>query len=521
MITLLKHRGMNGTQATANTVREPWTIAGNLDAQVHETHTGLVVLLGDKAYKAKKPVTTDFLDFSTPARRQHACDREVALNRRLAPNSYLGVAHFTGPHGGMSEPVIVMRRYGDGTRLASMVKNGQPVHDQLRAIAETLARFHTDAARGRAIDAQSTVGAVAARWQENLEELQRYPDTVVSHRAVREVQRLATQFVSGRASLFALRITERRIVDGHADLLADDIFCTPEELAILDCLEFDDNLRYVDTIDDAAFLAMDIEFLGREDLANHFLDEYSRRASDPAPLALKNFYIAYRAVVRAKVDCVRVVQGHEESVADVRRHIDIALKHLRAGTVQLIIVGGGPGTGKTTLSRALAEQLGAQVISTDDVRRELQRAGVIAGTAGVLDAGLYTPENVCTVYDEVLRRAHRLLSSGTSVILDGTWRGTRRRERARELADQTRSPIVELTCSIPLEKASARIESRRVTNSDATPQIAAEMAEHADSSIEDHLIDTSQPLADSVKAAEQLCRLAIQSSKSNRDSDAQ
>ena len=269
--------------ATANTVREPWTIAGNLDAQVRETHTGLVVLLGDKAYKAKKPVTTDFLDFSTPARRQHACDREVALNSRLAPNSYLGVADFTGPHGGPSEPVIVMRRYADGTRLASMVKNGQPVHAQLRAIAETLARFHADATRGRAIDAQASAGAIAARWQENLEELQRYPDTVISHRAVREVQRLATQFVSGRAALFAQRITERRIVDGHADLLADDIFCTPEELAILDCLEFDDNLRYVDTIDDAAFLAMDIEFLGREDLANLFLDEYSRRASDPAP----------------------------------------------------------------------------------------------------------------------------------------------------------------------------------------------------------------------------------------------
>ena len=325
---------MNG--AAANTVGEPWTIAGNLDAQVHETHTGLVVLLGDKAYKAKKPVSTDFLDFSTPARRQHACDREVALNRRLSPNSYLGVAQFTGPHGGPPEPVIVMRRYPDRTRLASMVKNGQPVHVQLRGIAETLARFHSGATRGRAIDAQASVDAITARWQENLDELQRYPDTLISHAAVREVQRLATQFVSGRASLFAQRIAERRIVDGHADLLADDIFCAPDELAILDCLEFDDNLRYVDTVDDAAFLAMDIEFLGREDLANLFLDEYSRCASDPAPLALKNFYIAYRAVVRAKVDCVRVAQGHEEAAADARRHIDIALKHLRAGAVQLL-----------------------------------------------------------------------------------------------------------------------------------------------------------------------------------------
>ena len=344
--------------ATMSPVQEPWATMGNLCAQVRETHTGVVVLLGDKAYKAKKSVTTDFLDFSTTDRRERACEHEVALNRRLSPDSYLGVAHFTGPQGGPAEPVIVMRRYADGTRLASMVKNGRPVHDQLRAIAETLARFHSGATRSRAIDAQASVDAITARWQENLDELQRYPDTVISHGAVREVQRLATQFVSGRASLFAQRIAERRIVDGHADLLADDIFCAPDELAILDCLEFDDNLRYVDTIDDAAFLAMDIEFLGRDDLANLFLDEYSRRASDPAPLALKNFYIAYRAVVRAKVDCVRVAQGHEEATADARRHIDIALKHLRAGTVQLIIVGGGPGTGKTTLARALAEQIG-------------------------------------------------------------------------------------------------------------------------------------------------------------------
>jgi aminoglycoside phosphotransferase family enzyme/predicted kinase len=496
---------VNGMPATAKPVEEPWTIAGNLDAHVHETHTGLVVLLGDKAYKAKKSVTADFLDFSTVPRRRHACEREVALNSRLSPDSYLGVADFIGPHGGPPEPVIVMRRYEDGTRLASMIKNMEPVHEELRAIAETLARFHADATRGRAIDFQATVGAIFARWQENLDVLLRCPDAVLSHEAVEHVQRLATQFLSGRDSLFAQRIAQRRVVDGHADLLADDIFCTPEELAILDCLEFDDNLRYVDTIDDAAFLAMDIEFLGRKDLAGHFLDEYSRCSRDPAPPSLKNFYIAYRAVVRAKVDCIRVAQGHKEAVADARRHIDIALEHLRAGTVQLVVVGGGPGSGKTTLSRALAEQIGAQVISTDDTRLELQRAGAIAGAAGVLDAGLYTPENVCAVYDEVLRRAHPLLSSGTSVILDGTWRDSRHRERARALAAQTNSRTVELTCTVPLADAEARICARHETTSDATPQIAAGMAARTNFSAEGHLIDTSRPLADSVEEAEQIC----------------
>ena len=143
--------------------------------------------------------------------------------------------------------------------------------------------------------------------------------------------------------LFTHRVTDGRIVDGHADLLADDIFCMPEGPVLLDCLEFDDQLRYVDGIDDAAFLAMDLEFSGRQDLGDYFLAEYSRLAGDSAPRSLTDFYIAYRAVVRAKVDCVRVSQGHPDAAADARRHIDIALEHLRAGTVRLIMIGGGPG----------------------------------------------------------------------------------------------------------------------------------------------------------------------------------
>src|SRR6476661_4518837 len=286
---------MKGTPTTANPVEEPWTIAGNLDAQVHETHTGLVVLLGDKAYKAKKSVTTDFLDFSTPELRERACQDEVALNRRLAPDSYLGVAQFSGPGDGPAEPVIVMRRYPDDTRLASLAKHDRPVHQHLSAIADKLARFHKSAMRGHAIDTEGTARAVSARWQQNLLELERHSGGVISADSIRELARLAARFISGRGPLFAQRIAERRIVDGHADLLADDIFCMPDGPALLDCLEFDSHLRYVDGIDDAAFLTMDLEFLGRRELGDYFLDEYTRRACDPAPRSLMDFYVAYRA----------------------------------------------------------------------------------------------------------------------------------------------------------------------------------------------------------------------------------
>jgi uncharacterized protein len=507
----LNDRDMNRTTADAElrSVDKPWAIVGNLDAQVRETHTGVVVLLGDKAYKAKKPIATDFLDFTTPAKRAAACERELALNSRLSPKSYLGVAHFTGPGDGPAEPVVVMRRYADATRLASLVQRGLPVHDHLEALAETLARFHSETQRNAAIDNHGTVEAISTRWQQNLVELRRYVDTVIAEEPLREVERLSAQFIAGRAELFAERISIRRIVDGHADLLADDIFCAPEGLAILDCLEFDDNLRYVDAIDDAAFLAMDLEFLGRGDLGQFFLDAYSRHAADPAPSTLKDFYIAYRAVVRAKVDCVRFAQGHHEASADARRHLDIALNHLRTGTVQLIVVGGGPGTGKTTLSRALAEQARAGVISTDDVRRQMQQAGALTGSTDVFGEGLYAPSNVAAVYDEVLRRARWSLDRGVSVILDGTWRDPVQRERARGLASQTNSPIVVLTCAVPLEQAAARIETRHGTTSDATPQIAARMSGVTTVPIDGHVIDTSRPLADSVTEARQICCLAI------------
>lgn len=483
--------------------------SGDLAAQVRETHTGVVVLLGDRAYKVKKPVITDFLDFSTAAHRERACQHEVSLNRRLAPDSYLGVAHFSDGRGGPPEPVIVMRRHADSTRLASLVRSGQSVNHHLARISEVLANFHVGADRGPAIDAQGTGDAVWARWRQNLDELDTHADDVVPRDSLREVRRLAAQFVAGRQAMFTERITGRRILDGHADLLADDIFCLPEGPALLDCLEFDDQLRYVDGIDDAAFLAMDLEFLGRRDLADWFLERYISAADDCAPRSLMDFYIAYRAVVRAKVDCVRVAQGHADAAVDARRHLDLALDHLKRATVRLVLVGGGPGTGKSTLSTALAAKIGARVVSTDDVRRHLQDAGVVSGPVGDLNAGLYSPANVAEVYAEVLRQAEALLSIGQSVILDGTWRAAEHRDQAHELSARTSVPIVEFNCSVPIAEATSRVEHRTGSKSDATPEIAAALAGADGIRHSAHDIDTGRPLADSVREAQQICCLAI------------
>nr|WP_309227717.1 MULTISPECIES: AAA family ATPase [unclassified Mycolicibacterium] len=379
----------------------------------------------------------------------------------------------------------------------------------MSAIAEVIAAFHNEADRSEIIDTAAKVPAITCRWQDNLTELRRYAGTVLPSESLAEVGRLVDQFIKGRAALFAERITDRRIVDGHGDLLTGDIFCMPDGPAILDCLEFDERLRHVDCSDDVAFLAMDLEFLGRKDLADFFIAEYQRLSGDTATTALVDFYIAYRAGVRAKVDCIRIDQGSQSAATDARRHLDIALDHLRSGTVRLILIGGGPGTGKTTLAHGLAEQLSAQVISTDDVRRELQERGLLGGPAGILNEGLYSSDNVAAVYDTVLQRAQQTLALGRSVILDGTWRNPDFRQRARAVASEQSCPTVELACTVPIDEAKERITQRQITNSDATPQIADGLAANGADWPDAHLINTRRPLADSVNEAQWVCCSAI------------
>lgn len=486
---------------------------GNRDApyvEAYETHSGMVVLVGDRAYKAKKPVQTDFLDFRTVEQREEACTREVQLNSRLAPDSYFGLGHFSDPSGAVSEPIIVMRRYHDDERLASMVKRGEPVEHVLDSIAGLLADFHARTQRSRRISLQGEPGAIHRRWFDNFPTLDRHADTAVPSESLRRVAGLAAEYLAGRTCLFSQRIEEGCIVDGHADLLADDIFWVDNRPVLLDCLEFSDELRYIDRIDDAAFLAMDLEFLGRKDLGDHFLDRYTAYSGDTAPSSLRDFYIAYRAVVRAKVDCVQLTQGKQGADAAAARHLAIALRHLEDGAVRLALVGGGPGTGKSTLARNLAEQAGAVVLSTDDVRRELRDSGQLGGEPGSLDSGLYTPANVAAVYREMVHRAGRCLADGQSVVLDGTWRDPETRAEVRRLAADKHAAITEIRCVAPVDVAADRIRNRAPGNSDATPQIAAALAAQDFEWDTAHRVDTSQPVDQCARAAHELWLAAIQ-----------
>ncbi len=171
-----------------------------------------------------------------------------------------------------------------------------------------------------------------------------------------------------------------------------DIFCLDDGPRILDCLDFDERLRAGDVLADVAFLAMDLERLGQAELAWHLLGRHAGLLGDRWPQSLAHFHIAYRAQIRAKVDAIRSVQGVEGMATVVCQHLALAYAHLRAAQPRLVLIGGLPGTGKTTVVRALAGELGAVNLHSDEVRKAL--AGVDPGhdAGGALDEGLYSGE---------------------------------------------------------------------------------------------------------------------------------
>jgi len=471
---------------------------------VRETHAGVVFLLGDHAYKVKKPYDFGFLDYTTLEARREACQEEVRLNRRLAPDVYVGVFDVHDADDAVCEHLVVMKRMPGERRLATLVADGRPVRDQLRALARKLAAFHSGAERGPEIDAQAAVPALRQRWTDSFDQVRPYGDDVIPAARLERIESLTLRFLDGRTDLFDQRIADRRAVDGHGDLLADDVFCLDDGPRALDCLEFDANLRYVDGLDDAAFLAMDLERIGAPDLGEAFLTWYAGFAGDPAPPALRHHYIAYRAFVRAKVACLRHSQGAEGAADQARRLAEITERHLTAGATRLILVGGLPGTGKSTLAGALADRLGLSLISSDPTRKELAGRAATEPAPAAYGSGIYSPEWTDRTYDELLRRAGELLALGESVVLDASWLSAAHREAAAETAKRTIADLVQLRCTADGDRAGQRISARAASGphaSDATAEIARSMAADADDWPEATPVDTSGRVADAVAAA--------------------
>jgi len=452
-------------------------------AAVTETHISVVFFVGDRAYKLKKPVAPGFLDFSTRELREAACHREVELNRRLAPDVYLGVADLFGPDGRPIDHLVVMRRLPAEQRLAALVSSGADVTDHLRDLARVLAAFHATALRGPQISEAATARAVRRRWHRNFTEMREFVGITLDRGVFDRVEHFADRYLEGREALFEQRIAGDRIVDGHGDLLADDIFCLDDGPRVIDCIEFDDGLRANDVLADVAFLAMDLERLGAAEAARQFLAAYREFTGETWPDSLAHHYIAERALVRAKVACLRAAQGHTASEEQARQLLELAHDHLERGRVRLVLVGGLPGTGKSTLAAGISDIREWTLLRSDEVRKD--RAG-IAHAERVDEPyreGLYSADQTEATYGELLARAHTALKHGESVVLDASWSDARWRSAARAVADETGSDLTELRCTTSPHVAQARIAARLRTGgeaSDATPAIATAMAATAD-----------------------------------------
>ena len=468
-------------------------------ASVVETHTAVLFFLGDRVYKLKKPVDLGFLDFSTPEARLQACRGEVELNRRLAPDVYLGVADIVGVDGTMCDHVVVMKRLSPDRRLSACVERGEDVDEAVRHVARDIARLHESTPPDPAFAAVASVARVRRNWDDNFDAMRPFVGPVFTDAATARSQALVHTYLDGRARLFERRIELGRVRDGHGDLQADDIFLLDDGPRILDCLEFSDELRWGDVLNDVSFLAMDLERLGRPGLARRFLAWHREFTMDTWPASLAQHYIAYRAHVRAKVNAIRFGQGDVAAAPQARKLLDLSVAHLEEGRIRLVLIGGAPGTGKSALAEALAAEAPLVVIRSDELRE-----GAASPTPSAYGEGRYAPSAVAANYDRMLERARTMLELGESVVLDASWSSQGERQRARDVAQSTASELIELRCDAPPEVAAERIRVRRdygLDPSEATPAVADEMRHRFEPWPEAIVVDTDQPLSKSVAQA--------------------
>jgi aminoglycoside phosphotransferase family enzyme/predicted kinase len=467
--------------------------------EVRQTHISVVFLAGGHAYKVKKPVALGFLDFSTLDRRRHYCAEEVRLNRRLAPAVYRGVVPVTRTgslvrmegQGEVVEWAVKMKRLPEDATLQRRLLKGEVGPDLVRALARKVAAFHARADAGKRIAAFGRFQVVARNARENFEQSLPHVGVTVSPAVFARLRSLTEEALVRLRPLIEARARRGVPRDTHGDLHLDHVYLfpgrrPPDDLVIIDCIEFNERFRFADPVADMAFLAMDLQFHSRRDLARSFADAYFQAAGDGEGRTLLPFYTAYRAVVRGKVEgfelAEREVPGAEKEAARARAraHWLLALGELEGPGRRpcLVLVGGLPGTGKSTLAAALGERAGFCVLRSDVVRKELAGLSPWTPAPAAYHEGIYTPEWTKQTYAECLRRAEGLLFEGKRVLVDASFGEESRRRAFLAGAARLAVPVVWLLCQAPPETARVRLSTRRDNVSDADWSIYCRAAEH-------------------------------------------
>jgi len=438
---------------------------------VHETHISHVFLAGAFAYKIKKPVRFDFLDFSTPAKRKYFCEEEVRLNRRFVEDLYLGVVPlFAGDAKSPFEPApgeeakdfaVHMRRFDSSHRLDALLAAGDLTGEILDDLAGYLARMHAAAPVASPREAFGAAAGVLRPLRNSIEEI----ETVRTRRPDLSAPEGLPAWVAAASRSFGCVLSDRLgegfVRECHGDLHLSNCFLasTDDGLRVraYDCIEFDPALRWIDVMSDAAFPFMDLLVRGETAFAYRFLDRYLAATGDYAGLQVLRLYVVYRSLVRSKVAALQRDAGaNEDDLERYHRHLELARTWTDPPRPTLAITTGVSGTGKSTLAAALVERLPAIRIRSDvERRRDFEDA-----------PDRYSAAVSGEVYRHLAHLARGILAAGHSVVVDAAFLTRASRHRFERLADDAGVPFRSIWCRAPVETLEARVRRREAEGRD-------------------------------------------------------
>jgi aminoglycoside phosphotransferase family enzyme/predicted kinase len=492
-----------------------------------QTHISSVFLTGEVVYKLKKPVNFGFLDFSTVELREKNCRAEVELNRRLAPSVYVDAVPITlegtrvalNGDGEVIDWVVVMRELDGDLLGTSVLDRGELSEAHMDALVDVLVPFYAAAATGEPIDNFGTVESVKFNTDENFSQTEAYVGKLISRNRFEHIRDWTNTFYESHAALFERRIGEGRIRESHGDLHLRNIFFEDPPV-IFDCIEFNERFRCGDIAVDVAFLAMDLDFNGCQDLSKHFIDAYVEASGDTELPEILDFYKCYRAYVRGKIACFTSTDPALDDTAKraqrnlARRYFGLAYEYADGrARPSLVVLYGLMGTGKTSVARHLREKFGWHVLSTDAVRKQISGVGENTRVYVPYNQGLYSPEMNARTYAEVCYRAENLLYAGFPVVVDGAFKRQSEREPVIEAARKTRARLVFLETTCAGDEQRERLEGRQQhdTRSDGRVELMEQQRgdfEPANPGAECffHTIDTSGPKAETQAKVETLLK---------------
>ena len=436
------------------------------------THISLLFFAGERVYKVKQPVQLGFLDYGTLERRRHFCDEEVRLGRRLAPDVYLGVVPIAARPGGElrvggeGEPLewaVAMKRLPEDRMLNRLLERGEIDNEPIHALVELPADFHRRAATGEGVDEHGTHAAQSANAEENIEALQSMEGPPLAPAALLEfLAGRSREFLEEHRELFARRVREGRIREGHGDLHAGNVCFLESGPVAYDCIDFNRRFRCGGGARELAFLAMDLDLRGFAGFGGYLVHRYAERTGDPELQELQRHYKGYFAMVRAKVAAIGAAGDGvpEERRAELRREAKRYL--LLAAGYELppacILTCGPPASGKSWLVEQLAPLLRAAVLHSD-VRRKLL-AGVPVGRhpTEAFGEGLYSPAMKERTYDSLLARSLEELRAGRTVLVDATFSQATYRAPFVEAMAREGFPLFLCRVSATEEQARARLQ---------------------------------------------------------------